>query len=600
MRLFIFQKLYADSDGYDYGIHFSRDKEAYRHFAVYSKSVGDIKDKKFDVKNNWWKISEADVEKLRTLEAGITGVKQEIAPKKDTWKKAYKEEEVTLGAVDSKSVIGYQSMGVWMKLQPYDYQKETIKFCLDNRESLIVLPCGAGKTPIMIGVFGEALARKKIKGPGMIVVKASIKYQWESEVQKFSEFKTTVIRSLSDLKKNREAFEAQFKSGADLFILNYEALRDTDIRSQMHKLNPDFVAADECHYIKDDTTKRAKALCEFSNATYKIGSTATPVQKNPLDLFSLFKFISPTLFPKKGEFGNKYVRWTNFGGYIRRPIGSRNEAELNSRISPYMFVKSKEEISSQLPKLMVLQRYCRLTEKQQKSNDALLSILADLRDEEKSISIKLNKIGAKTSDELKQCEAKIMMYQTFAQELCDDEELLMKSDSERALDFVTGDGSEKTNLAIDLIKEIIESGEKVAVFSRYARYQEIFTERIKKESELKGIKIAYVNGKISDKKRYNEVYEKFRDNDDYKILLMSDAGAEGISLSWCKYVIEMDLANSYAIQTQRHGRIERADSTHNTVYVYQLLCENSYDDIAQKIVNKKEYFDSAIIKGDIE
>lgn len=599
MKLFIFQKLYTDADGYDYGVHFSRDKEAFRHFTVYSKAIGDIKNKKFDVKNNWWKMSETDVEKLRTLEADITGVRQEVTSKK-TWKKVYEKEEPVLSVINGKSITGYRNMGAWMKLQPYDYQKETIKFCLDNPESLIVLSCGAGKTIIAIGVFGEALARKKIKGPGMIVVKASIKYQWESEVKKFSEFKTTVIRSFSDLKKNREAFEEQFNSGADLFILNYEALRDTDIRSHMHKLSPDFVVLDEAHYIKDDTTKRAKAACEFSDATYKICSTATPVQKNPLDLFSLFKFISPTLFPKKGEFGNRYVKWTSFGGYIRRPIGSRNEAELNHKISPYMFIKSKEEISSQLPKLMVLQRYCRLTEKQQKSNDTLLSILADLRDEEKSISIKLNRIGAKTSDELKQCEAKIMMYQTFAQELCDDEELLIRSDSEHAMDFVTGDASAKTSLAIDLIKEIIESGEKVAIFSRYARYQEILTERIRKESELKGVKLAYVNGKISDKKRYTEVYEKFRDDEDYKVLLMSDAGAEGISLSWCKYVIELDLANSYAIQTQRHGRIERADSVHDTVYVYQLLCENSYDDIAQKIVNKKEYFDSAIIKGDIE
>lgn len=600
MRLFVFQKLYADSDGYDYGVHFSRDKEAYKHFSVYSKSIGDVKKKKFDVKNNWWKMSEADVSQLRIIESKCLGSKTQ-EPKKKIWKRVISSEpSVKLGVTPNQKVVGYKNMGVWMKLSPYDYQKETIKFCYDNPESLIVLPCGAGKSAIIIGLFGEALARKKIKGPGMIVVKASIKYQWESEVKKFSNFKPQVIRSFSDLGKKRDAFEAQFKSKADLFILNYEALRDTDIRNQMHKLHPDFVALDEAHYIKDDSTKRAKAAFEFADAKYKIASTATPVQKNPLDLYSLFKFISPTLFPKKGEFGNRYVRWTNFGGYVRRPIGSRNESELNSKISPFMFTKTKEEISKQLPKLMVLQRYCQLTEKQQQKSDELKSILHDLHDEEKAISIKLNKIGAKTSDELKQCEAKIMMYQTFAQELCDDEELLTKSDSQHALDFVTGDDSSKTSLAIDLIKEIIESGEKVAIFSRYARYQDILTERIKKEKELKSVKIAYVNGAISDKKRYKEVYEKFRDDDNYKILLMSDAGAEGISLSWCKYVIEIDLANSYAIQTQRHGRIERADSTHDTVYVYQLLCENSYDEIAQKIVNKKEKFDSSIIKGDLE
>lgn len=71
-----------------------------------------------------------------------------------------------------------------------------------------------------------------------------------------------------------------------------------------------------------------------------------------------------------------------------------------------------------------------------------------------------------------------------------------------------------------------------------------------------------------------------------------------VNLSQCGYLIELDLALSYAVQTQRHGRIERADSVHKTVYVYQLLTEDSYDDIQRKIVDKKENFDAMIIKGE--
>ena len=602
MKLFMFQKLYNDPDGFNYGVHFSRDREAFRHFSRYSSAMGEINNKKFDKGHDWWKITEEDYRKLLLVEESVCGKKEKpswISSLKRQKKEEEIEEEPKLGAVPKQSVSGYDSMGTWMKLQPYGYQKEIIKFCLDKETSLIVSPCGSGKTAVAIALFGEALGRKKIKGPGMIIVKASLKVQWLSEIGKFSEFDATIVQTLAQLGKNREKFEAQFSEDKDLYILNYEALRDNDIRNHMHKLRPDFIFCDEIHYCKDDNTKRAKAVCEFSDAKFRIGATATPVQKNPLDIFGLFKFIDPTLFPKKGEFGNKYVRWTNFGGYVRRPIGSRNEAELNRKIAPYMIVKTKEEVSAQLPKLMVLQRSCQFTDKQQKKSDELKAILADLHEQEKSISIKLNKIGAKTSDELKQCEAKIMMYQTFAQELADDEELLAMSTSEHAIEFMTGDGSAKTDMAIELVKEIIDSGEKVAIFSRYARYQEILTKRIKAEKELKGINIAYVNGTISDKKRYIEVYEKFRDNDDYKILLMSDSGAEGLNLSTCQYIIEMDLANSFAIQTQRHGRIERADSTHDTVYVYQLMTEKSYDDVAAKIVSKKEYFDSSIIKGDM-
>ena len=61
----------------------------------------------------------------------------------------------------------------------------------------------------------------------------------------------------------------------------------------------------------------------------------------------------------------------------------------------------------------------------------------------------------------------------------------------------------------------------------------------------------------------------------------------------------MEPADSYLVQTQRRGRIERADSIHDTVFVYQLVAEKSYDEIGVKIVEKKERYDSQIIKGNL-
>ena len=39
----------------------------------------------------------------------------------------------------------YDDIGKDMKLQPYNYQKEAIYFAINNKEALLVLPCGAGK-----------------------------------------------------------------------------------------------------------------------------------------------------------------------------------------------------------------------------------------------------------------------------------------------------------------------------------------------------------------------------------------------------------------------------------------------------------------------
>ena len=61
-------------------------------------------------------------------------------------------------------------------------------------------------------------------------------------------------------------------------------------------------------------------------------------------------------------------------------------------------------------------------------------------------------------------------------------------------------------------------------------------------------------------------------------------------------MIEIDLADSAAKQTQRHGRIQRADSIHSKVFVYQLIVKDSYDDtIALRSIQKKAGYADRIL-----
>lgn len=488
--------------------------------------------------------------------------------------------------------IKLSSIGSSMKLKPYEYQKEAIAFGLCQNEMLICFPCGSGKSAIGIGLFLEAKKRGIIKGPGMIVVKASLKTQWKKEVEKFSTLSVTIIRTPADCKNRKGVvFEEQF-NGYDLFILNYETLRNQEVKKALHKAHVDFIFADEIHYIKSKDAARSKAMYEFCEAKMKIGATATPVGKNPEDLYGIFKFIKPTLFPSWGRFASLYIRYAGYG----KIAGFKNLDHLQKKIDPYIILKTKEEIGEQLPSLLVMQRYCDLTEEQENMTKQISEELSALKDEEASIrSACKTETDVKNNPSLLMLEAKILALQTFAQEIADSPRLLLESSSEMAKRYTCGTESGKLNLLRDLLEELLGAGEKVAIFSRFERMQAILTELI--HSIDKNAKIAYVNGSIKDADRYEEVYTKFRDNDEYKVLLLTDAGAEGLNLSYCRYIIEYDLAESYAIQTQRHGRIERADSIHKTVFVYQLIANNSWDEIQQKIVSKKESYDSELIKS---
>lgn len=535
-------------------------------------------------------------------------------------------------SIDYIDFINNEEIGSTMKLQPYKYQKESIRFVLDNKNALLVLPCGAGKTSSGIGMFLEAHKRDLISGKGMIVVKASLKVQWVKEVSKFSDLKAVAIESpsaisssikakinknkkiiasldkvkdIEQLKTLRETnkelnskiedrFKEQFE-GYDLFVVNYEALLNDTVKKELHRIKPDFIFADEVHMIGSKDSKRSKALQEFTSVI-KVGATATPITKNPENIFSIFKFINPELFPSWSKFAADYIKWAGRG----RIAGVRNQTKLVKEIAPYIMIKSKEEISDQLPKLQVIQRYCSLTNEQYEMNETIMEQLKELKEIDKNIreGCKTD-FEAKNNPELLRLGAQILALQTFSQELANEPRLLAMSDSEFSKKFVVNiKNNPKLDLFMDIFEEIIESGEKVAVFSKFERMQHILTEAINKYD--KSIGIAYINGTISSSQRYEEAYTKFRDTPEYKVLLLSNSGAEGINLSQCKYLIEYDLADSYAIQTQRHGRLERADSVHDNVTVYQLIASDSWDEIALKIIEKKENYDIELIKSTID
>lgn len=560
---------------------------------------------------------------------------EEIEAKTFPKKKTMKEKMAGLVKSKKKQVAGWENIGQGMKLQPYDYQKQIVKFIVDSHgtddshDTLIIAPCGSGKSPSLLAAYLECHNRGIIEGPGMIVVKASLKVQWEKEVKKFTDLTPRVIKTYKDCVSKEEAmlkrrekklesaasgekkelefeikdlkriikdkFKRQFED-ADIYILNYETLNDEKVQKAMLKINPQFVASDESQYIKGAGNKRSKSLAKFNGAKVKIGATATPVQRDPRDIYGIFKFIHPELFRTSKDFNALYVRY----GYGYQVIGAKNEDKLNAKIDPYMFILTKEEVSSHLPKLVVSQRYCDFTDKQAEANQAMMDELEELNDKIMAISRGKSEETLKSNQEYLEAQTAIQARQTFLQELTLSEELLKNSSSEIAKKLITNTPSEKLEVLKDMVEEIIESGEKVCIFSRFAKMQQIIAEAIHSVPALKNVGIAYIRGELSSERRYEEAYDKFRDNDEYKILLCSDAGAEGLNLSLCKYMIEMEPAVSYAIQTQRHGRLERADSVHDTVFVTQLIMENSWDEIMLKSIAKKQKYDEGIVHGLIE
>lgn len=484
--------------------------------------------------------------------------------------------------------VPWENIGAGLKYTPYDYQKEYVHFGSNNDNALFLAGTGAGKTFIAITLYNELKLAGKVNNPGIIVVPASLKYQWTKEVSKFSDL---VAHSIDTPSKMKKKFDAQFED-CDLLICNYETLKNKTVSEKLLDMNLEFMLIDEVQALGNYKSARSKAIYQFNDLQYKYGMTATPITRDPSNLFGIFNFINPDVFKSHGKFASNYLIYRSYG----QVSGVKNVDHLKAQIKPYVFMKAEEEIASQLPELIITPIYCTMSTKAKKINDKIMIDLKVAKDAAEAIENKITnpKVLENNADYLRY-KAQILAYQTFAQELADDPRLLGMSESNMSKNYNVDDlDSPKLTVLLELIEQIIDADETVCIFTKYERMQRILTNEIQKH--FKNIDVAYLNGSMNSEERYEQAYTKFQDSENCKVLIMTEAGQAGVSLSKCKNLIEYDLADSYAGMIQRHGRVKRADSVSKISNVYQIILEESYDEIALKIINKKQKYDNDIIK----
>ena len=486
-------------------------------------------------------------------------------------------------------VSPWKNIGKGLKYEPYEYQKETVFFGSEKNSALFLLPTGSGKSFIAITLYNELKQSNKVTTPGIIVVPASLKYQWVKEVSKFSDL---IAHSVDTPSKAGKKFDKQFED-CDLLICNYETLKNKAVAEKLKEVNCQFIIGDEIQKINNYKSGIHKAICQFNDLEYRYGMTATPITNNPENVFGIFNFLDPNLFKTHGKFATNYIIYKGYG----RVAGVKNVDHLKTQINPYIFMKTEDEISDQLPELIVTPIYCTMPNKTRKINDAIMADLKIAQDAvgriEKEIT---NPKLLEKNPEYLQWTAKVMAYQTFAQELADDPRLLGMSESNMANQYnIDGLDSPKLDVLEELVENIIDANETVCIFTKYERMQRLLINEL--QNKFKDIKIAHINGSMTPEERYEQAYTLFQDNDEYKVLIVTEAGNAGISLSKCKNLIEYDLADSYANQIQRHGRVKRADSVSRVSNIYQIILDESYDNIAQRIINKKKNYDLDIIKS---
>ena len=142
------------------------------------------------------------------------------------------------------------------------YQPEAVDKMIASKQMLVAYEMGLGKTCMTIAALEKLKENGELTKPILIIALSSLKYQWEKEIQKFSDARTVVIDGSKSTRLIRWDRELSGVRSADYIICNYEtvvndwdSIKDEDWGA---------VVCDEATAIKGFRSKRSKAVKKLS------------------------------------------------------------------------------------------------------------------------------------------------------------------------------------------------------------------------------------------------------------------------------------------------------------------------------------------------
>ena len=137
----------------------------------------------------------------------------------------------------------------------YPYQIRGAIFAACRGRCILGDDMGLGKTIQTMAAI-ELLARERGIERVLVVAPASVKYQWQTEIQKFTGRPVQVIEGTTAQRR------AQYKAPTFYRLTNYEtAVRDLD---ELNAWQPDLIVLDEAQRIKNWESKTTRAIKQLA------------------------------------------------------------------------------------------------------------------------------------------------------------------------------------------------------------------------------------------------------------------------------------------------------------------------------------------------
>ncbi len=483
------------------------------------------------------------------------------------------------------SAADIQSKRIWEeRFKPYAHQvRNLITFCRRAPVALFADDVGLGKTISAGLVLSELMERRKVSR-ALVVAPRILLPQWQEELgTKFDIPSSTATGSqLADALRGK----------APVVITTYHSVRGH--LDGIGVTDFDMVILDEAHKLRNlhGTAKAPEFALSVRQALearvfkYVLMLTATPIQNRLWDLYSLVDLLTVAKghenpLGSPGAFRANYVADTmaveirhgrreqfrrHLGSYIVRT--RRSDAKL-------VFPQRKVKTERVRPEAVELE---------------LLTLVGGLFRGGRLNGLTQSSIGQAL---MSSPAALVAQLEEMANRKTVPSSVAREAAALVGPNVISG----KLKGLVALVRELSEARPadwRLVVFTSRSKTQEMVGRHLKSL----GIPVGYIaGGRASENERSIRAFRK--KTPEVRVLISTDAGAEGINLQVANVLVNYDLPWNPMILEQRIGRIQRLASEHAEVNILNLVLKGSVEELVVGRLGEKLHA-IAESMGDIE
>ena len=480
-----------------------------------------------------------------------------IAGRRDAGHRAARLEQLFPRGVADPKLLGLLTVPL------YPYQAEGALFAVRTGRALIGDDMGLGKTIQAIAAT-EILARHFGVSKVLVVCPTSLKYQWQSEIERFSaragENAARVINGGRAQRQKDYAFDDFCK------ITNYEKLQpDLDLIAAW---GPELVIVDEAQRVKNWNTIAARALKRI-DSSYAIVLTGTPLENKLEELVSIVQFVDQHRLGPTWKLLHEHQVKDDAG----RVTGYTGLEKVGQTLAPIMIRRRKSEVLRQLPSRTDQNLLVPMTEMQMLYHQENADVVAKIVQRWRRTKFLSDKDQRRLTSAL--------------------QNMRMSCNSTYLLDRETDHGVKADELAVLLDELFAEPEAKAVVFSQWTRTHDIVIRRL----EERGLGYVSFNGGVPSDKR-PALVERFRDDPTCRVFLSTDAGSTGLNLQHASTLVNMDLPWNPAILEQRIARVHRMGQV-RPVQVINFVAKGTIEEGILSVLAFKRSLSVGVLDGGI-